>query len=81
MHCTVQVTPSGATSLVTVTLTGACVALTRDAGGADAKEIDGSGGGAWTTVVVAKAGLEGVVAADAAVMVTILPLGTVAGAV
>ncbi len=64
-----------------MTLTGACVALTSEAGGACVNESDGGGGGVATMIVVAKAGFDGVVAAEDAVMMTAAPDGTVAGAV
>jgi hypothetical protein len=80
-HCAVQVTPPGAMSLVTETFRGSCVVLTKVAGAGDAKVNIGVGGGACKIVVVENAGFADAVPAKDAVMVTMLPLGTVEGAV
>lgn len=78
LHCTDHLTPPGATSFATVTLTGACAAAVSEVGGDCVKVRDG---GAATTVVIAIAGFAGVVAAEEAVIVTNPPVGTEAGAV
>ena len=78
LHCTVHLTPPGATSFAIVTLTGACAAAVIEVGGACVKARDG---GAATTVVMAIAGFDGVVAGEEAVIVTTPPVGTEAGAV
>lgn len=57
-----------------------CVPLTSDAGGVCSNAIVGVGGGAAIIVVTATAELDGDVEPEAAVMVTVLPVGTVAGA-
>ena len=67
--------------MATLTPTEACVVLTSDAGGACVKDSVRGGGGDATIVVVAMAEFEGVVAAEDAVIVTTLPVGTLAGAV
>jgi hypothetical protein len=78
LHCADQVTPPGATSFVTVALTGACVTDTIGVGGVCENARDG---GAAITVVKAIAGFAGVDAGDEAVIVTRPPAGTEAGAV
>jgi hypothetical protein len=64
--------------LVIAALTAACAPAVNVEGGSCENETDG---GCATIVVVAIAGLEGVVAGETAVMVTTLPLGITAGAV
>jgi hypothetical protein len=78
LHCTDQLTPPGATSFVTVALTGACATAVSVAGGICLKVREGD---AAITVVKAIAGFDGVDAAEDAVIVTRPPLGTEAGAV
>jgi hypothetical protein len=73
-------TPPGAISFATATPIGVCAALTSDVGGVCVNDSDGGGGGVATIVVVAMAEFEGVVAPEEAVIVTTLPVGTLAGA-
>jgi len=79
LHFSVQVTPPGGRSFLTVALTGAEVPAVNAEGGSCEIAIVG----ATAIVVVAVAGFEGVVggAAEEAIIVTTPPAGAVAGAV
>jgi hypothetical protein len=77
-HCTVQVTPPGATSFVTTALTVAWVPPANAVGGDCTNESDG---GCTMIAVRAFAAFDGVVAGEDAVIVTSPPSGIVLGAV
>jgi hypothetical protein len=80
-HCTVHVTPPGFKSFATTTVTGTDPVLTSEPGKVEVNESEGDGGGPCVMVVVVAAEFEGVVAAEAAMILTALPVGTAAGAV
>ena len=77
-HCSVQFTPPGAMSLVTVALTEACVVPVNTVGGAWANTTDGE---AAPMGIDAIAEFAGVVAKEDATIVTLPLVGAVLGAV